>query len=693
MSTRAAVRLIAASMLLALVASACVAPGSTGAAVKPPALPGSARIVRTAELTFPPVAMPSSKKPDAGQQAVVFLNANIGFLARGGQPFGTDSGGAYLPEPGGIERTSDGGKTWTTAWASAGAFVNRIGFQSNAVGFASGLQFDTSSNTSSTAQPLWLRTSDAGASWTAMTPRIPASTAGAWASMQFAFATATIGVAVPDPDAQLAGNDAVMLRTSDGGQSWSQVALQNWIPTGGLTFLSSTLAFATGYRMTAEGQRAGQLWTSTDAGKSWRAVAGTQVPFLLYAVDFSDRLHGFAAGGNFAKYEQRPWRGLLATSDGGRSWSIRYQSPDDDRSNPITRLHFLDSTHGWAAIGGCTEGQNGPCGGAVMVTGDGGRSWRMTAQAAVQLSPASPTEAWAVDAGRSLAAGIPWHTTDAGASWEGVVRPGALPIDSLAGSPRWLVAHAATGAWSSTDAGQTWLPFDPPILGSGPPVSGGTPTILVESPSSVVVVDGLALRVSQNAGRDWTPVTLPTDDPNNTATAVAFTDNRNGIAIVGNQECFKPAPGVPHGSAAVLTTSDGGFTWTRQTALARYVTGLSAARGLAVVTGWAGCGPAQQSIAISRDDGRHWATQSLPFGCTSVTVAAPATIWLTCYADTTVYLATQDGGLTWTQYQSPRISATFLATGPSELWAYGPAGALWHTSDAGRHWKAWVPAF
>ena len=74
-------------------------------------------------------------------------------------------------------------------------------------------------------------------------------------------------------------------------------------------------------------------------------------------------------------------------------------------------------------------------------------------------------------------------------------------------------------------------------------------------------------------------------------------------------------------------------------------------------------------------------------------MAAPATIWLTCYADTTVYLATQDGGLTWTQYQSPGIGAAFLATGPSELWAYGPAGALWHTSDAGRHWKAWVPAF
>jgi photosystem II stability/assembly factor-like uncharacterized protein len=511
--------------------------------------------------------------------------------------------------------------------------------------------------------------------------------------MQFAFSTATIGLGAPDPDAQMAGNDAVMLRTSDGGQSWSQVALQNWIPTGGLIFVSSSQAFATGFSSIPVGQfSSGQLWTSTDAGGSWRPVAGTQVPFLLYAIDFPDRLHGYAIGGNFAKYEQRPWRGLLATTDGGRSWSIRYQSPDDDRSNPITRVHFLDSTHGWAAIGGCTMGQNGPCGGPVMVTGDGGRTWRTTAQAAVQLSPTSPSEAWVVGDGPGVTASILWHSADTGASWLGVVRPGALGIDSLAGSQQWLVAHAATGAWSSTDGGQTWSPFNPPVLGSGAPLRGGTPTILVGFPDLVVVVDGIALRVSHNAGRDWTAVTLPTDDPLQEA-AVAFRDNRNGIAVVGNQLCVKPAPGVPQGSAVVLTTSDGGLTWTRQATLARDVTGLSYAMGLAVITGSAGCGPSQQSIAISRDDGRHWATQTLPFFCSSVTAAAPATIWLTCQTDRTFYLATQNGGQTWTKYQSTGIGAAFLATGPSELWAYGPTGALWHTTDSGQHWKAWVPAF
>src|SRR5258708_35574758 len=222
-------------------------------------------------------------------------------------------------------------------------------------------------------QPLWLRTADAGASWTATTPRIPALTSGAWASMQFAFATATTGVGVSDPDVQLAGNRAVMIRTTDGGQSWSQVALQDWVPTGGLTFVSSTQAFASGYSNIPAGAVIGQLWTSADAGRSWTPVEGTLVPFLVYAIDFSDRLHGFAAGGHFSKYEERPWRGLLVTSDGGRTWSVRYLSPHADRSNPITRLRFVDSAPGWAAVGGSAEGQNAPRGGQLIITRDGGR--------------------------------------------------------------------------------------------------------------------------------------------------------------------------------------------------------------------------------------------------------------------------------------------------------------------------------
>jgi photosystem II stability/assembly factor-like uncharacterized protein len=687
------VRLTTTSVVLAFAASGCVASISTSSSVKQPALPASARMVRTAEMTFPPVALPPSKKPNGGQRSVVFVDRSTGFLASGGQPMGSDQGGTYLADMGGIERTADGGDTWTMAWGAPGAFVNWVGFQSHAIGFAAGTQFDTSSSTSSPGQPLWLRSSDSGATWTALTPRIPASVTADWGSMQFMFATSMTGIGVRDPNVQMPDDGAAMIRTTDGGQDWSQVGLHGWIPTGGAAFLTPGAGFATGYgTIPADSSRVGQLWTSADAGQSWHAVAGTQVPFLLFAVDFPDRLHGFAAGGNYEKYEARPWRGLLATTDGGRTWSVRYQSPDADRSNPITRLHFVDSNRGWAAIGGCTEGQNGPCGGAVMLTSDSGRSWRMTGQTAVPLSPISPTEAWVIDS-PLLGAGILWHTVDGGGSWEGVVRPGALGIDSLVGSQEWLVAHTAAGAWSSVDGGQTWLPFNAPILGLGSLASRGSPQILVESPGLVMVADGPALRVSHDGGQNWTAVTLPVDATTNNGVAVAFSDSQHGMAITGNQVCVKPQPGVPQGSVAVLTTADGGLTWKEETSLPRYTAAISATKGLAVITGSAGCGPTQQSIAVSRDDGGHWATQTLPFGCLSVSVARPATIWLTCQTDQTFLLVSLDGGQTWTKDQSRGTGAAFLATGPSEGWAYGPAGALWHTKDAGRHWTAWVPGF
>ena len=136
-----------------------------------------------------------------------------------------------------------------------------------------------------------------------------ASLAQSWGVLHFVFASPTLGIGVIDPDAQPAGAGSVMIRTTDGGQDWSQVTLQNWTPTGGLTFRTPSEAFATGYLPGPS--TAGQLWTSTDAGHSWRVVPGTRVPFLLYAVDFPDRLHGLAAGGHYdpagSKRHSAPW--------------------------------------------------------------------------------------------------------------------------------------------------------------------------------------------------------------------------------------------------------------------------------------------------------------------------------------------------------------------------------------------------
>src|SRR3989440_6067031 len=105
----------ATALMLAVTASGCVPGTSTTLAAKQPSLPASARIVRTAEIAFPPEAVPPSKRPNAGQRSVVFVDARTGFLAGGGQPAGTDSGGVYQAEAAGVERNDGGGQAWAAA--------------------------------------------------------------------------------------------------------------------------------------------------------------------------------------------------------------------------------------------------------------------------------------------------------------------------------------------------------------------------------------------------------------------------------------------------------------------------------------------------------------------------------------------------------------------------------------------------
>src|SRR5438093_179142 len=81
--SRTSARLGLAALLLAVAASGCSASNPTPKTPKPAILPASARIVRTVDFVLPPVPLPPSAKPDAGQQAVVFLNASTGFVAPG----------------------------------------------------------------------------------------------------------------------------------------------------------------------------------------------------------------------------------------------------------------------------------------------------------------------------------------------------------------------------------------------------------------------------------------------------------------------------------------------------------------------------------------------------------------------------------------------------------------------------------
>src|SRR2546430_16560422 len=108
--SRTSARLGLAALLLAVAASGCSASNPTAKTPKPAILPASARIVRTVDFVLPPVPLPPSAKPDAGQQAVVFLDAGAGFVASRGQPLGTRQGGGHPPPARRGGRTPAGGQ-------------------------------------------------------------------------------------------------------------------------------------------------------------------------------------------------------------------------------------------------------------------------------------------------------------------------------------------------------------------------------------------------------------------------------------------------------------------------------------------------------------------------------------------------------------------------------------------------------
>src|SRR5207253_1139431 len=82
-------------------------------------------------------------------------------------------------------------------------------------------------------------------------------------------------------------------------------------------------------------------------GSGTAATAPT--PPRLTAVRFVDARHGWAAGPG----------AILATGDGGRTWSRQYRGGAAFRS-----LEFVDTRHGWAVAGR-----------KLLRTSDGGETW------------------------------------------------------------------------------------------------------------------------------------------------------------------------------------------------------------------------------------------------------------------------------------------------------------------------------
>jgi photosystem II stability/assembly factor-like uncharacterized protein len=197
----------------------------------------------------------------------------------------------------------------------------------------------------------------------------------------------------------------------------------------------------------------------------------------LAAIQFAGASHGWAVGDGR----------ILATSDGGRTWTRQYSGPA-----ALYQVDFTDASDGWAVGAG-----------ALLRTTDGGATWTALTepcQAIDAVSFVSPSVGYAVAGG---AGGTPvlgsltgaysgsrlLRTADGGTTWQQLTGTPADPQSAC-------FTSAATGylgtpgkIWRTGDGGQAWsLAFTEPPAAKGFSKPLDTPELQCAGPAGAWVL-------------------------------------------------------------------------------------------------------------------------------------------------------------------------------------------------------------
>jgi photosystem II stability/assembly factor-like uncharacterized protein len=637
------------------------------------------RIVRAEAIVPHPVAPPASRGPRADASDLVFLDRRHGFLAVAATGAHFDGSGT-----GRIEETADGGVTWTTVWSRPRTAVTRIGTADSQHLFAIAATYPPGAPQQQAPVPLLLVSGVNARSWRALRPRLPPVAAEVWAWLDFRFANARVGYAQHDPDESAFPIPNGLLRTDDGGRHW-RLLRPRGLFLGGFDFLDAKNGFAVGSRRRPASSCQGAVFATRDGGAHWRLLPTSCRPYELTAVDFLNAQTGFAGGGEPYYVGDRPFQALLATRDSGRSWRTVYRGRVDQRTGlPLDRLAFADARRGFAVSAGCKMGENGPCGGPLLATSDGGRHWRGTGQEATRVALVDADNLWLGPV--CGCGGVLWRSADGGRRWQPLARPENADSNAVVAAGSWLLLQTGAGMFRSRDGGRSWSAFLPPVAPGASPYGQR-----IAQPGLLADVDERVIHISHDGGRSWRQAALPIT-PGSGIGAVAFADPLHGIAAQEGFGCLKGGGLV---ASRLFATSDGGTSWQPLPTPAFAVGQLVAVPGLAAaVARGAACG--SQWLALSRDGGHTWSLSALPhrrLDC-APSLAPPEKVWLACGH---TLLTSSDGGSTWTELTGTLAIDTATPTSGGDGWLTGSlrgaeGRSLWTTDDGGRTWAQQWPA-
>ena len=404
--------------------------------------------------------------------------------------------------------------------------------------------------------------------------------------------------------------------------------------------------------------RTSKLFATTDGGTAWKELE----PEPHVEIIGSDRVTypgRFPIGAMQLLTADVGWAlnyaNLLWTRDGGKNWSDITPPTAAFGSHPLVSAFFLNDKQGWAlASDAC-----------VFSTADAGAHWSMTQLSHLESFEQVPARRVSIN-GRSV-----------------VLRAGNLksPLvgqisfsDSLNGwislapfivqqdDKRWLL--------STSDGGRSWrqAPTDPGYAGLLRAVSSQECWMLPYQ-QDVSSYQGDALSVTRDGGKTWDNVLLPApkgvDPGTRTYDLPIFKNHEHGFLSV----TYCAAPRAK--SAAVLFASDdGGRTWKTDRLLTNLDKIAPSRHVSSTIVGdsWITCNATNRlnpTLTIINAGSTVASTSSaFPgyYGWGELSFVSLSRGWI--LLDSTGFLATSDGGASWTKVNTPRLKFPWHGPAP-----------------------------
>lgn len=524
-------------------------------------------------------------------------------------------------------RSTDNGATWAPLYDNLDGNFN--GFEIISVGS------DTYLWGQRTAQSALYHSTDYGTTWT---QRAAAGLPSIYLCWE---------LHVSGPNLLLATSDSLYKSTNNGGTFAAITGLPANTEFAFFAERAGSLYAGTSLLSGPDG-----VFRSTDNGSSWTQVPTPFIANFAPASDLAANSHALFAGTGLS--------GVYRSTDTGYAWTKVNPSPTGD----FTAALCATSTHLYATA----------VGGTVLRADSLGNGWTPVNTGLPPSEPAGSIPAIA-SSGSALVVGTDrlgiYRSVNLGASWA-QSNPGlrAVRIMDLLAEPAHLFAAAdSNGFFRSTDQGSTWTLINTGTLAAnvGYYSLARTPNYLLAG-AGTVANPNLVYR-STNQGTNWT---LSATNINLRTVYAFWVGAADSVWATGN--------------AGISSSTDGGLTWTMQTAsMSIGATALDILKdGPFMFTG-ADVGGCKRSI----NNGMTWSAPylGLPTSSPFASIARVDTAWFIT-TDEGVYRSLNRGN-NWTKMVAPFSGIPWSIVARDTQLYLGTTDGVFRSLDRAGSWDDW----